>query len=91
MRVGNPGNKGGGRPKGPSLRDFLAELRQNADVHKALTRAAKNPEGRGFSPVLKAMADYDLDKPTGKLDVTSGGKPIQGVVILPPSVEGDAG
>ncbi len=88
LRVGNPGNKGGtGRPKGPSLREFMAELRQNVDVHKALTRAAKDPESRGFTPVLRAMAEYDTEKPASKSDVTSAGKSISGVVILPSATD----
>lgn len=66
---GNPGNKGGGR-KPKKFATFLASLRESPDVQDAIEKAAKDAESRGFAPVLKAMQDYDPEKPGTKIDHT---------------------
>ncbi len=90
----HPGNTGGkpgrsGRPP-DAFKAFLAKLRANPKALAAVQRAALDETGRNFATAWKLASEYDETRPTGKLDVTSGGKPLQGVVILPQH-EDDAG
>lgn len=92
LPVGNhPGNTGG--KKGRSGRKpknwgaFLKGLRDSETVQQAVQRAAEDETSRGFQPVLRLLADYDAEKPAAKSDVTSAGKPISGVVVLPSPTE----
>ncbi len=95
LPLGNhPGNTGGkkgrsGRPP-DAFKAFLAKLRANPKALAAVQRAALDETGRNFATAWKLASEYDETRPTGKLDVTSGGKPLQGVVILPQH-EDDAG
>lgn len=66
LASGKPGNRGGtGRPP-KKFSTFLASLREDADVQKAIKNAAKDPESRGFAAVLKQMSEYDDEKPAEK-------------------------
>lgn len=79
------GKKGrSGRPP-EQFRRFLARLRRDPEFHDALELAAKDPNSRGFSSALKTLETYDKNKPATRTDVTTGGKPISGVVVLPPT------
>jgi len=66
---GKPGNKGGGRrPK--KFSTFLKSLRDNPDVHDAITKAATDHKSRGFGAVVKLAAEYDEDKPKDQKELT---------------------
>lgn len=85
---GNTGGKKGRSGRKPNeFKDFLAKARQNPKVQKALLTALKDPESRGFSSALKVLTDYDEQKPGQKVDVTSAGEKLPGVVVLPPVEE----
>ena len=62
---GVPGNKGGGRPP-KKFAAFMRGLRESGDVQQAIERAARDESSRGFQPVLRAMTDYDDEKPAEK-------------------------
>lgn len=69
LRVGNPGNAGGtGRPP-KKFSTFMRELRESSDVQAAIEAAAKNPASRGFPPTLRAMTDYDDERPAEKQQI----------------------
>lgn len=81
---GNTGGKKGRSGRNPDVfKQFLARLKGDKKFHAALKSAATDPESRGFSSALKVITDYDESKPAARSDVTSGGKPISGVVVLP--------
>lgn len=66
LRSGNPGNKGGtGRPLS-TFTAFMASLRGHPDVQDAIMAAATDYKAKGFGAVLRAMADYDTEKPAEK-------------------------
>src|SRR5262245_5047287 len=67
---GKPGNKGGtGRPS-KKFSVFMRELREKAEVHDAIERAAKDETSRGFAPVLNTLKEYDEERPGQKVEVT---------------------
>ncbi len=74
---GVPGNAGGtGRPP-KKFSTFMKELRESPAVHDAIKRAAEDENSRGFQPVLRALAEYDIEKPGQKLEVGGlGGGPL---------------
>lgn len=81
---GNTGGKKGRSGRHPDVfKQFLARLKADKKFHKALKDAATDPESRGFASALKVITDYDESKPAQRSDVTTAGKPITGVVILP--------
>lgn len=56
-------NPGSGRPATASFAQFVRELHKEDDVRAAIRSAAMDSEKRGFSPVLKLMAEYDPERP----------------------------
>jgi hypothetical protein len=69
LRGGKPGNKGGGR-RPQKFSTFMKSLRDNPDVHEAITKAATDHESRGFGAVVKLAADYDEDKPKDQKELS---------------------
>ena len=57
----------GRAPKGFAA--FLTELRNDEAVQDAIRAAATDPTSKGFAPVLRALTDYDNDKPAEKRQV----------------------
>lgn len=82
LQTGNPGNAGGGRPAGKSLKAFLAELRQEPDFHKALKKAAIDPTSKGFQHAVKLARDYDEERPAQRNELTGA----EGAPLIPPNV-----
>ncbi len=52
----------------------MRELRESGDVQQAIEKAAKDPDSRGFAPILNKMADYDEEKPTEKRELALKGR-----------------
>lgn len=67
LRVGNPGNKGGGRTP-QAFKDAVRQIREKPEVHDAIEQAASNPGSKGFGAALKVLTDYDDDKPGQKVE-----------------------
>lgn len=81
------GKKGrSGRPP-DAFKAFLATLRSDPKALAAVKRAAVDETGRNFATAWKLASDYDESKPAGKTDITSGGKVLHGVVILPSTAD----
>lgn len=81
---GNTGGKKGRSGRHPDVwKQFLAKLRGDPKFHKAIKAAAHDSESRGFSSAIKLATDYDESKPAQRSDVTTAGKPISGIVVLP--------
>lgn len=79
------GKKGrSGRPP-EQFRKFLSQLRRDPEFHDALAAAVKDPNSRGFSSAIKVVTDYDTNRPAQRTDITTKGKAISGVVVLPPT------
>lgn len=69
LQIGNPGNVGGGRPP-KAFKAFLAELRKDPRVQKALEEAATESTHKNFKAALDVIAAYDDEKPGSKTEHT---------------------
>jgi hypothetical protein len=65
-------NPNSGRPKTTTFAAFIRELHAKEDVRSAIEEAAKNADSKGFSPVLKLMAEYDPERPAPPKQELSG-------------------
>lgn len=70
LRMGNPGNKGGNGRVPSKFSSFMQSLGDDENVHKAIRKAAQDEGSKGFAPVLKAIQDYDPDKPSDRKELT---------------------
>lgn len=68
LRTGGTNKGGTGRPP-KTFAAFMKSLREKAEVHDAIERAAEDETSRGFAPVLKTMTDYDTEKPAQRIVV----------------------
>lgn len=76
LRVGNPGNKGGGRPP-RAFKDAIRAIREKPEVHDAIELAASDPSSKGFNAALRVITDYDEDRPGQKVEHTFNLTPEQ--------------
>ncbi len=58
-------------------------LASSTEVEKAIVTALKNPKHPAFLGSLKWATEHGYGAPQKSLDVTSAGRPISGVVVLP--------
>lgn len=65
------------------------ELASSKDVEKAVITALKNSAHPAFLGALKWATEHGYGAAAKSLDVTSGGKAISGVVVLPPTESHD--
>jgi hypothetical protein len=77
LRIGNPGNAGGGRPK-DEFKARMRELASGPETEAALTRILKDSTHPHYMRALAFAAEHGYGKPTDHVELSGqGGGPLE--------------